>query len=190
MGSDHLTDERLLKAAYGVAVTADEQHLAACRQCAEHVARLALARESAAQHSFEALPEGFWLRQRAAVRRAVSEAALPGAPRPAFALAMALLLAVGVWLLGPWSSLWRVPSQKFVLQAEDERMLRQVYQTASRIEPRALQPISLLLPSDAETTPTLPVQDTGATLVVSAGNRGAVFSLVVTDTRRAPARRN
>lgn len=41
MESNHLTDDRLLRAAYGVASGEEDEHLAGCRQCAEAVARLA-----------------------------------------------------------------------------------------------------------------------------------------------------
>lgn len=185
MGIEHLTDDGLLRAAYGVAAEAEQSHLAVCRECSAAAARMAAAREAGQQGRDGALggvPEAFWLRQRRAVLQAAGGPHPVGAPRLAFALAMLLLVALGVSLLVPRGSL-RAPAQKPV-QAEDEQLFRQVYETANRIEPEALEPLALLLRPEAEgtltATPRLPRVDVS----VSAGNAGVVFSVTVVARQR------
>ncbi len=184
MGNEHLTDEALLCAAYGVAGEDAERHLAACPRCAAAAAETAAAREAhrhAAGEVLDNLSGAFWLRQRRSVLQAAGQSGRAGAFRPAFALAMLLLVALGVSLLVPRGSV-RAPAQKPILQAEDEQLLRQVYQTANRIEPEALEPLRLLLPADAENilTPSArPVRDDGT----FSADSGGVFSVTVVAQR-------
>ncbi len=185
MGSEHLSDEKLWRAAYGVPAAGEEQHLAACPACAATVAHMAAVREGARsrlEEALERLPAGFWERQRAAVRESAWRRQPAAGLRPAFVLSMVLLAALGVSLLGSRSP-WRVPGARNQAQVQDGQLLQQVYQVASRIEPEALEPARLLLPEDAQKILGADSQPQRSDVFVAAATSDATFSLTVVARR-------
>jgi hypothetical protein len=177
MGSNHLSDEGLLKAIYGIEDAETRAHLAACAQCARQAAE---APRQAGQPGLDELPEAFWQRQRASVLGALPRARPIRARMALVAAAAILLIAVVALLLAP-----RGPVKPAPITAADEQLFREACETANRIVPKALAPVALLLPADSRTAPAPAAQDSGAIFRVQAGDGGVVFMVEVTDTAAA-----
>ncbi len=132
MDSQHLDNDALLRVLYGVGSREESGHAASCDSCATVVASLGSRRAIASPE----MPESFWRRR--------AETILAGA-RPATTLRWALAGSVAVVLVAAVLT-GGAPPARPLYTAADDRLLRDIHQTISSIEPQALAPATLLVP--------------------------------------------
>ena len=134
MNSLHLDNDALLRVHYGAGSAAEAAHAASCPACAAALAAREARRPSPV---LPELPESFWQRQAAGILSAA-----PSAPSLRWAFAGSLAVALlGALVVGASS-----PPPRPLYTAADDRLLQDIHQTVSRIEPQALAPAILLLP--------------------------------------------
>ena len=147
MNQDHLTHDELLAQIYGVGEKG--AHLRDCADCSARVQAMELRRQD-----LTAVPEvsnSFLAQQRRSIY-ARAEEGVSSQTRWAPALAAAFLLAIGVVLYHPQSSMHPVgPQASLSVESSNEQLFSDLYSMEQSVEPEAAAPIHELFEgSDAE----------------------------------------
>ena len=144
MTQDHLSEEALLQAGYGIAGEDERRHAAGCAECASRVAALAARRAAASAAALDALPETFWLRQRHEILARARAQQLLTARVRVFALARVALAALSLALVLPPARVASVAPDP-----ADELLFAEAFQAANGAPVRAVAPIALLIPAES-----------------------------------------
>lgn len=139
MANTHWSDDDLLDRLYGVG--REDDHLNTCRDCRQRWIELQESRRSSLQSP--ELPVEWMAEQRQAIWNRIEGKAVNWWRQPLAPAAMALMLAMSVWLQLPSPS-----PQPSVAQSKqtvsDNALFEEVFQTVEQTQPDSLAPVQAL----------------------------------------------